>query len=439
MKRPSVKWLAVAAAGCIFASSMGTYTYTALADEFVYTDANVSITSIVDRYIEENGGDVFTADATPEDATAPTAVVAEATATDAVATGEIQEIAKVTGEIAEVPSEETTEAPATEEPTTEAPVQEASEAAASPVMDFTGKAIVTASGSVNIRQSGDVNAAKVGTIDAGGLVNIVEKGDTWSHITSGNVDGYIRNDLLAFGSDAANYASANLSKVAVVNTAALKLRKEASTGSEEITLLAQGESYPIVETGDAWTKIQLDTVTGYVKNEYITISYNMPTAKAVSAPAQDTTDTTTTEAPTTEAPTTEAPTTEAPVTEAPTSDLGQQIANFACQFVGNPYVWGGTSLTNGADCSGFVQSVYKNFGYSLPRTCTPQSNAGTAVSLAALAPGDLVFYDHGTGSCEHVGIYIGNGQIVHASSSRTGIKISNVNYSTPFKACRIVN
>ena len=71
MKRPSVKWLAVAAAGCIFASSMGTYTYTALADKFVYTDANVSITSIVDRYIEENGGDVFTADATPEDATAP--------------------------------------------------------------------------------------------------------------------------------------------------------------------------------------------------------------------------------------------------------------------------------------------------------------------------------------------------------------------------------
>ena len=432
MKRPSVKWLAVAAAGCIFASSMGTYTYTALADEFVYTDANVSITSIVDRYIEENGGDVFTADATPEDATAPAAVVAEATATDAVATGEIQEIAKVTGEIAEVPSEETTEAPAMEEPTTEAPVQEASEAAASPVMDFTGKAIVTASGSVNIRQSGDVNAAKVGTIDAGGLVNIVEKGDTWSHITSGNVDGYIRNDLLAFGSDAANYASANLSKVAVVNTAALKLRKEASTSSEEITLLAQGESYPIVETGDAWTKIQLDTVTGYVKNEYITISYNMPTAKAVSAPAQDTTDTTTTEAPTTEAPTTEAPTTEAPVTEAPTSDLGQQIANFACQFVGNPYVWGGTSLTGGADCSGFTQSVYAQFGYSLPRTSYEQQNWGTEVSYADAQPGDLICYGG------HVAIYMGNGQIVHASSKKTGIKISNAFYRSPICVTRVL-
>lgn len=429
MKRPSVKWLAVAAAGCIFASSMGTYTYTALADEFVYTDANVSITSIVDRYIEENGGDVFTADATPEDATAPAAVVAEATATDAVATGEIQEIAKVTGEIAEVPSEETTEAPATEEPTTEAPVQEASEAAASPVMDFTGKAIVTASGSVNIRQSGDVNAAKVGTIDAGGLVNIVEKGDTWSHITSGNVDGYIRNDLLAFGSDAANYASANLSKVAVVNTAALKLRKEASTGSEEITLLAQGESYPIVETGDAWTKIQLDTVTGYVKNEYITISYNMPTAKAVSASAQDTT---TTEAPTTEAPTTEAPTTEAPVTEAPTSDLGQQIANFACQFVGNPYVWGGTSLTNGADCSGFVQSVFAHFGIALPRTTWDMENAGTAVSYDQAVAGDIILYNG------HVGIYMGNGQIVNAINSAKGIGILPATYTNIVTVRRLI-
>ena len=146
---------------------------------FVYTDANVSITSIVDHYIEENGGDVFTADATPEDATAPLQLL-QSNSNRRSSNRRDQEIAKVTGEIAEVPSEETTEAPATEEPTTEAPVQEASEAAASPVMDFTGKAIVTASGSVNIRQSGDVNAAKVGTIDAGGLVNIVEKGDTWS-------------------------------------------------------------------------------------------------------------------------------------------------------------------------------------------------------------------------------------------------------------------
>ncbi len=445
MKKPSKKWLAVAATGCIFASSMGTYTYKALAGEFVYTDANVSITSIVDRYITENGGDVFNAEATPEEAvTTAQAAVVDATSTDAVVSGGVQEVAMASGTITEIPAETET----TESSTTEAPLQEdtqatvASDAAASPVMDFTGKAVVIASSSVNIRQSGDVSAAKVGQIASGGLVNVVEKGDTWSHITSGNVDGYIRNDLLAFDGDAANYASANLAKVAVVNTAALKLRSEASTDSERITLLAQGESYPIVEAGDAWTKIQVDTVAGYVKNEYITISYNMPSAVAESAPATTEAPSTeapaTTEAPSTEAPATEAATTQAPVTDVPVSELGQQVANFACQFVGNPYVWGGTSLTNGADCSGFVQSVYKNFGYSLPRTCTPQSNSGTPVSLAALAPGDLVFYDHGSGSCEHVGIYIGNGQIVHASNRRTGIKISNVNYSTPFKACRII-
>ena len=217
MRKPSRKWLTVAAAGCIFASSMGTYTYKALASEFVYSDANVSITSIVDRYIEENGGDVFT-QATPEDATAATATAeiadAMATATDAIATGEVREVAAVTGSIKEVSvvkeetTEETTEEitteTTTEAATTEAPAQQDS-AVASPVMDFTGKAVVTASGTVNIRQSGDVNAAKVGTIDAGGLVNVAEKGDTWSHITSGNVDGYIRNDLLAFGGDAASY------------------------------------------------------------------------------------------------------------------------------------------------------------------------------------------------------------------------------------------
>lgn len=451
MKKPSKKWLAVAAAGCVFASSMGTLTYKALAGEFVYSDANVSLTSIIDRYIEENG-EVFTPVDTQEDTMEVSeGVIAEATTTDAaVVTGDIQPAETVSGKITEVAqtTEQATTEAATEEvvaqETTETSLDEASQAvasdaAASPVVDFSGKAIVTASGSVNIRQSGDVSAQKVGTIDANGIMTVVEKGDTWSHITSGNVDGYIKNEFIAFGDDAANYAAANLSKVAVVNTASLKLRSAASTDSESITLLAQGESYAILETGEAWTKIQLDTVAGYVKNEYIMISYNMPTAKAVQAEQAPAPEAPSTEAPTTEAPSTEAPTTEAPAADVPASPLGQQIADFACQFVGNPYVWGGTSLTNGADCSGFVQSVYKNFGYSLPRTCTPQSKAGTPVSLAALQPGDLVFYDHGTGSCEHVAIYIGNGQVVHASSSRTGIKISNVNYSTPFKACRILN
>ena len=163
---------------------------------------------------------------------------------------------------------------------------------------------------------------------------------------------------------------------------------------------------------------------------------------AAQAQQAATTQSTTTEAPHTEAPKTEAPTTEAPKTEAPTEPetseagiaTGQEIANYAVQFVGNPYKYGGTSLTDGADCSGFVQSVYKHFGYSLPRTAASQAGAGTSVSTSSLQPGDLLFY-HGYG---HVAIYIGGGQVVHASNQATGIKISSYNYSPIDKAVRIV-
>lgn len=113
-------------------------------------------------------------------------------------------------------------------------------------------------------------------------------------------------------------------------------------------------------------------------------------------------------------------------------DLGKQIANYACQFIGNPYVSGGTSLTSGADCSGFTYRVFADFGYSLPRTSTQQRSAGTGVSYDEAQPGDLICYEG------HVAIYIGNNLIVHASSSRTGIKISNAQYKTILSVRRIV-
>lgn len=115
------------------------------------------------------------------------------------------------------------------------------------------------------------------------------------------------------------------------------------------------------------------------------------------------------------------------------SGSGSSVVNYATQFVGNPYVWGGTSLTNGADCSGFVQSVYANFGVSLPRTSYEQQNAGTEVSYADAQPGDLICYGG------HVAIYMGNGQIVHASNSRDGIKVSdNAAYRTITSVRRLV-
>ena len=119
----------------------------------------------------------------------------------------------------------------------------------------------------------------------------------------------------------------------------------------------------------------------------------------------------------------------------------QELVNFALQFEGNPYVYGGTSLTNGADCSGFVMSVFANFGYSLPRVAADQCAASTKKDVSQIEPGDLVFYGDG-GSIDHVALYIGGGQVVHASNSapypRGGIKISNVNYRTPICARRII-
>ena len=114
------------------------------------------------------------------------------------------------------------------------------------------------------------------------------------------------------------------------------------------------------------------------------------------------------------------------------SDLGKKIAKYACQFIGNPYVYGGTSLTNGADCSGFVYRIYGNFGYSLPRTSYEQRSAGSSVSYDEAQPGDLICYDG------HVGMYIGGGKIVHASNAKTGIKVSNATYRPILSVRRII-
>ncbi|MCI9372850.1 MAG: hypothetical protein HFI52_05535 [Lachnospiraceae bacterium] len=123
---------------------------------------------------------------------------------------------------------------------------------------------------------------------------------------------------------------------------------------------------------------------------------------------------------------------EKPSSSSSGSTKGQEIANFACQYVGNPYVAGGTSLTNGADCSGFVMSVYKNFGYSLPRSSYAQSGVGRSVSYAEAQPGDIIYYGG------HVAIYIGNGRIVHASTERTGIKTESATYRSIITIRRII-
>ncbi|MBE5953225.1 MAG: peptidoglycan endopeptidase [Lachnospiraceae bacterium] len=460
MKKPCKKWLALTALAGMSLCLSGVHM--AGASEVVYDDSNVSITSAVDRYIATNDNPVANiVEGYEEDkdqtlqlgdasntvnSGKPTATIEEVKAPES-ATGTVK-VNNITGEVTVVdPNAATTEeavqtteaTPATESTTTQAQATYDNTstdgfvyALAEP--DMTGRAVVTASGSVNIRESGTVDSPRVGNINAGGILTVKEKGSEWSLVTSNGVTGYIKNEFLAFDADAATYAASNLKKVVKINTASLRVRAAANENSETLTLVTEGNAYGIEEIGAGWTKIHVDdSVSGYVRNDYIILDYTGPVAHVVTdAPANsgNTGSTGTTENTTTES---------TGITTPPSTNIGQDIVNYALQFVGNPYVYGGTSLTNGADCSGFVMRIYADFGYSIPRTADVQGTVGTEVSLSALAPGDLVFYDNGTGSIKHVALYIGNGQVVHASSSTTGIIISNVNYKPPCKAVRIIN
>ncbi len=361
-------------------------------------------------------------------------------------------------EVAEVPQEVATEAPVVEEDTS---LEEKAAALDS------NQVVANIDSFLNIRAEASEEAEVIGKFYRGNVGTIIEKGEEWSVVSSGNAYGYVHNDYLLFGDEAEAYIENNCDQVAKVATETLNIRAENSTESDILALTDEGSTYTILGNEEGWVKVALsEEQVGYVSSDYVYIDYVYETAVTIeeeqaaiaaaeaeaqaaaaaeAAAQQATTQATTTEAPKQEKTKTEAVTqTDVKVSDEDTSketvkqesgsSSGQAVADYAVQFVGNPYVYGGTSLTNGADCSGFVQSVYKNFGYSLPRTAASQSGAGKQVSVDNLQPGDLLFYhDYG-----HVAIYIGGGQVVHASNKKTGIKISNYNYSPINKAVRII-
>jgi uncharacterized protein YgiM (DUF1202 family) len=200
------------------------------------------------------------------------------------------------------------------------------------------------------------------------------------------------------------------SMIAVVNTETLKVRGEPNTDSIVITLIPIEEELEVVDIMEnGWIKFMLDDEEAYVSGDYVDVEERLE--KAVTL-------------------------TELQYGQG-VSDVRVSLVQYAKQFVGNPYVWGGTSLTNGADCSGFTLSIYKKYGVSLPHHAASQAQLGTKVDISNLQPGDLVFYAK-NGSINHVAIYIGNGQVVHASNPKTGIKISNLYYRTPYCARRFL-
>ena len=210
-------------------------------------------------------------------------------------------------------------------------------------------------------------------------------------------------------------------------TSFLYVRSQPTKESEYVGKLYPGSAMKITGTVDEWTPVETGEVTGYVKTEYIIVGEEAESIAQqmvengesfVYAESRQQEEQRLQE--------------EAEAKAAQMESVGQEVVNFACQFIGNPYVWGGTSLTNGADCSGFVQSVFANFGVALPRTSYEQRGAGVGISYAEAMPGDLICYDG------HIGIYIGNDQIVNAMSPSQGIGISSATYANILAVRRVL-
>ena len=278
---------------------------------------------------------------------------------------------------------------------------------------------------LNIRKKGSINAKIVGKMKKGKTANVLKKGSEWSKVRSGNVTGYVKNQYLVFGDEIKNFAKQNVKKVAKVQTETLRVRKKASTDSKIVTLVSEDDKLKVKKQTDDWAKVKVDGQTGYVSKDYAKVTYSFGKAKSMKQIQAEQA----------------AKKASVSVSSSGSSATGSRIASYAQQFVGNPYRYGGNSLTGGIDCSGFTQQIMAKFGYSISRTSSSQSGDGRAVSTSNLRVGDLVFYGDG-GSIDHVALYIGGGQVVHASNSapypRGGIKISNVNYRTPICARRII-
>lgn len=316
---------------------------------------------------------------------------------------------------------------------------------------------------LNIRKKGSINAKIVGKMKKGNIATVLKKGSEWSKVRSGNVTGYVKNQYLVFGDEIENFAKQNVKKVVKVQTETLRVRKKASTDSKIVTLVSEDDKLKVKKQTDDWAKVKVDGQTGYVSKDYAKVTYSFGKAKSMkqiqaeqeakkraeeaarNKPVSTTSSSHTSNTGTTSGSTTGSTQTtkkaSVSVSSSGSSATGSRIVSYAQQFVGNPYRYGGNSLTSGIDCSGFTQQIMAKFGYSISRTSSSQSGDGRAVSTSNLRAGDLVFYGDG-GSIDHVALYIGGGQVVHASNSapypRGGIKISNVNYRTPICARRII-
>ena len=266
---------------------------------------------------------------------------------------------------------------------------------------------VISSGNLNIRQEASTDSEVVGILTNHNACELLEDAGDWYKVTSGNVTGYVSKQYLVTGAEAEAIAQQEIKTVATVNTETLNVRAEKSTEAAVLSQVGNSEAFTVNSIADGWVEISVDDSVGYISQDYVTVAQALPTAKTIEQVKYGD----------------------------GVSDVRASVVSYALQFVGNRYVWGGTSLEKGVDCSGFTMRILGKYGISLPHSSKAQPSYGTKISASEAKPGDLFFYGSGS-SISHVAIYIGNGQIVHASNKRDGIKVSNAFYRNPICVAR---
>lgn len=301
--------------------------------------------------------------------------------------------------------------------------------------EYADLAIANVDNYVNVRSGPNTDSEIVGKMYNGSVAQVLSLTGDWLQVVSGDVKGYIKAEYFIYGDDAAAVAHNYVTQYAVIKADRLNVRKEPDIASQRIGYIDNGERVKLIEWGAEWSKVNYaGSHEGYVSSEYISIAEEFIYAKSIeeeraelaALAALQARMQTSEEA----APERKVISVPPPMTNYETvSELRTAMVNYAMQFLGNRYVMGGRSLASGTDCSGFTCYTYAAFGYGISRTPQGQlTSAGRGIDMSQIQPGDIICYSSNGSTCTHVGMYIGDGKIIHSANSRVGVIISDYKF-----------